>query len=90
MNSLNNIIQFLRKNPNHTKEKSPEGFCPNCWGRQEYGGNFYNALKTESPKDMELKKGWITTYVEQNLKRIQIPVKTVKPLCNVCFESFPR
>ena len=27
------------------KSKSPEGFCPNCWGRQEYSGKFFEALK---------------------------------------------
>jgi hypothetical protein len=28
----------------------PEGYCPNCWGREEYGGKFYSAIKKENGK----------------------------------------
>jgi len=88
MNLVKNILAFLIKNSNDNKIKSPDGFCPNCWGRQEYGGNFYKALKSENHKDLEHKKGWITWYVENNLKGISLQSKEKKLVCNVCFESY--
>lgn len=88
MNIVKNILTFLRKKPNSNKLKSPERFCPNCWGRQEYGGNFYKALKTENIKDLEHKKGWIKSYIESNLKGIYLHTKEKKPVCNVCLKSY--
>lgn len=88
MNPVKNILKFLKKNPNNNQAKSPEGFCPNCWGRQEYGGNFYNTLKSENIKDLEQKKGWIKLYVEQNLKGIHLKPKDETLLCNVCFKKY--
>jgi len=86
LNPVKNILSLLRKDPNVNKPQSSEGFCPNCWGRQEYGGNFYKALKTENIKDLMSKKGWITSYVERNLKGIHVQNKENKQVCNVCFE----
>ncbi|WP_418514091.1 hypothetical protein [Corallibacter sp.] len=88
MNTLKNILSFLNKTPQEKIGETPESFCPNCWGRQEYGGNFFKALKAEKLENLELKKGWITTYVERNLKHIQLQHKEKKHVCNVCFESF--
>ncbi|MDU8887071.1 hypothetical protein RXV94_12950 [Yeosuana sp. MJ-SS3] len=88
MNLTKSILKFLKKSPNHEHTNSPEGFCPNCWGRQEYGGNFYKALKSKNIKDLEQQKGWITSYVEQNLKAIHLKPKDKTLLCNVCFESY--
>ncbi|MBU3822868.1 hypothetical protein KO566_12415 [Flavobacteriaceae bacterium XHP0103] len=85
MDLVKNIIAYLNNNPNKHKRQAPENFCPNCWGRQEYGGNFHKAIKAETFKDLAHKKGWITSYVEQNLKGIQLH-KEKKLVCNVCFE----
>lgn len=87
MNGVKNILDFLNKNPNNSKDNTPEDFCPNCWGRQEYGGHFYKAVKSLSFKDLEQKKSWITSYVEHNLKGIHLKHKDGKQVCNVCFET---
>lgn len=86
MDLIKNLIAFLNKNPNKNIPQTPEGLCPNCWGRQEYGGNFHKAVKAESFKDLAHKKGWIKSYVEQNLKGIQLHPREKKLSCNVCFE----
>jgi hypothetical protein len=88
MNLVKNILTFLRKKSTSNKLKSPKGLCPNCWGRQEYGGNFYKALKAENIKDLEHKKGWIKMYIESNLKDISLQTNKKKLVCNVCFESY--
>ncbi len=33
------------KEPTH---ESPEGICPNCWGRQEWDGQYYKLLKARN------------------------------------------
>lgn len=30
------LIEYFKKSPEEVKNKNPEGFCPNCWGQQEY------------------------------------------------------
>ena len=45
MNLLKSFKKFLEKKDNSTE--SPEGFCPQCWGRQEYEGKFYEAVYKE-------------------------------------------
>jgi hypothetical protein len=30
------LIQFFKQSPEETKNKVPEGLCPNCWGEQEF------------------------------------------------------
>ena len=30
------LIKFFRKPQSETKDQTPEGVCPNCWGSQEY------------------------------------------------------
>jgi hypothetical protein len=33
---IETLIAFFKKPAAETKGKSPEGYCPNCWGAQEY------------------------------------------------------
>jgi hypothetical protein len=33
---IEQLIKFFKDKPSDTKGKTPEGFCPNCWGNQEY------------------------------------------------------
>ncbi len=37
---LDELIKFFKKPYEETKDKAPEGFCPNCWGEQEYDNKF--------------------------------------------------
>lgn len=33
---IETLIQYFKKPKEDTKDKTPEGLCPNCWGSQEY------------------------------------------------------
>lgn len=35
---IETLISFFKKTANETKGNAPEGYCPNCWGKQEYDG----------------------------------------------------
>ncbi|MFY0654793.1 MAG: hypothetical protein JXQ96_22365 [Cyclobacteriaceae bacterium] len=73
-----------------TKQISPEGYCPNCWGRQEYGGQFFESIKTEgiNTNNIEEKKGWIQAYAEKHLTGIQLNVNDAQLVCNNCHVNY--
>jgi hypothetical protein len=33
---IDTLLNFFRKSKEETKDSTPEGVCPNCWGNQEY------------------------------------------------------
>ena len=35
---IETLINFFKKTSNETKGKTPDEYCPNCWGKQEYDG----------------------------------------------------
>lgn len=86
MTLINNIKALLVGKSN----LPPSGFCPNCWGRQEYGGNFYEAVKNEGIdlNNIDQKKGWIQDYVNKNLSSIALQNRGTSKTCNVCYTSF--
>ena len=49
MNIAENIKRFFKaKENNETTNSAPEGICPNCWGRQEWEGNYYKLMKAKN------------------------------------------
>ena len=49
MNIAENIINFFKSKSNpETTGPAPEGICPNCWGRQEWEGNYYELMKARN------------------------------------------
>jgi hypothetical protein len=33
---IEELIAFFKRPQEETKNKTPNGYCPNCWGKQEY------------------------------------------------------
>ena len=49
MNIAQNIKRFFKaKEKNEPAGVAPEGVCPNCWGRQEWEGNYYKIMKARN------------------------------------------
>lgn len=86
MNIIERLLQFLKSEKHLTPSRSPEGFCPNCWGRQEYGGQFYEAIKVNAPNlnANDTNNGWIQDYVNKNLSEIVLKPKDHELVCNNC------
>lgn len=68
------LIDTLKNWLSTSKNEIPEGYCPNCWGFQEYSGNFYEAVlnKGITINNLEENKGWIQNYADQYLNNIKI------------------
>lgn len=86
MTVFENIKTLLSRNENKHEQAAPDGFCPNCWGRQEYSGSFYDAVKMEGidTQNIELKKGWIQAYAEKNLSGIELKPNDAGLVCHSC------
>ena len=39
---------FKKKSQNQETGLAPEGICPNCWGKQEWEGQFYEHMRAEN------------------------------------------
>jgi len=75
MNLGQSLLIFLE-----SKDKSittPEGFCPNRWGKEEYGGNFYKQIRQENlnVNSKESNVGWVNTYTNKYLEGIALKRK---------------
>lgn len=86
MNLIDNILMFFKRKNETELEEAPLGFCPNCWGRQEYGGQFFEAIKKEGVdiNSKDPNRGWIQEYVDKNLSNIQLHHDDGMLVCNKC------
>lgn len=84
MKSISNLLEYLKKDKK--REEVPEGFCPNCWGRLEYGGEFYKAVKEENIdlNNIEKHKGWVQALAGKYLYGIELKQKGKEWECEQC------
>ncbi len=45
MGIISSLISFFKRPKSETEDQTPEGFCPNCWGRQEYDNQIRELYK---------------------------------------------
>lgn len=84
MSIANNIWEYIKNGKK--KDLAPKGYCPNCWGNQEYGGQFFEAVRnhgidinTDNP-DI----GWIQDYAEKHLAGIKLEDHGDEYVCPTC------
>lgn len=86
MSTVETILRVFRKKKELGEDDTPPGYCPNCWGRQEYGQKFYKAALNQGVNinDPGPKKGWIQQYVDENLSQIQLKYEDEMLVCPHC------
>ena len=84
MSIIDNIKPSFNKNKNHeTTEQAPEGICPNCWGNQNWDGDFYEVMKgNKNDKRDDTYNNFINKIVETNISGITIHKDTYT--CKTC------
>jgi hypothetical protein len=84
MSIIDNIKTSFNKNKNHeTTEQAPEGICPNCWGNQNWDGDFYEVMKgNKNDKRDYTYNNFINKIVETNISGITIHKDTYT--CKTC------
>ncbi|WP_291871465.1 hypothetical protein [Maribacter sp.] len=83
MGVLENVKDFFKKKLNKEETASaPEGICPNCWGRQEWEGNFYTKIvaKNITPQDATY-----SSFIHEVVSKLdKITLKEDMLTCETC------
>ncbi len=84
MGLLDSIKKYLHSQPK--REDVPEHICPNCWGRQEYGGKFYEAIKNDLANANTTSEhlGWVLDYADKHLPGIYLQKEDDHLVCPTC------
>jgi hypothetical protein len=74
MNIIQNIKDyFTSKSEGNTSNKAPQGICPNCWGKQEWDGDFYKLNKgNKLVGNDQTYNSFINKIVESNISGIAV------------------
>ncbi len=74
------------------KELIDAGACPNCWGHQEYDGQYrqfvVDQTKSNINKDHQHQKSFIQQFVETNLEGIRLKKDEGELSCPACSKRF--
>jgi hypothetical protein len=83
MSIINNITTYLKeKLDGVNKETTPKGVCPNCWGEQEWEGEFYKKIET---KDINSESKTYISFVKNIADRLdKITLKGDLYECETC------
>ncbi|MDX6748040.1 hypothetical protein SHK09_14680 [Polaribacter sp. PL03] len=88
MNIIESIkTYFTAKVEGNTSKKAPVGICPNCWGKQEWEGDFYKQNKgNKLVSNDQTYNNFINKIVESNISGIVINADTYQ--CETCKTSY--
>ena len=70
------------------------GFCPNCWGQQEYDGKFIKAV--EDPQisinnhDPQAQRAFVMDFVKTHLEPIRLKNHEVYDQCPICKVKYAK
>ena len=89
MNLIQNIKDYFNSKANgNISEKAPVGICPNCWGKQEWEGEFYKQNRgNKLVGNNQTYNNFINKIVESNISGIIINKDTYQcETCNVGYK----
>ena len=83
MNLFESAKQLLQGT---SKMETPEEYCPNCWGRQEYAGQFLTKMKENKIdlNNIDTQMGWIEAYAIRHFEGIKPNVSEGVQSCQSC------
>ncbi len=84
------LKRFLKSGIKPTE--TPDGICPNCWGQQEYGDEFFNLVKKEGIdiNTVDERSGWILEYANKYLPGIMLHETEGDMACTTCKLSYRK
>lgn len=86
MTFIENIAEFYNNSENITKEETPKGVCPNCWGTQEYDGKVRKLFKDHQidVNNKKAKYSFIQGFVVTYLDGIRLKKRNNNLECSTC------
>ena len=79
---------FKKKESKGENALAPEGVCPNCWGKQEWDGEYYKFMKGQNGNPSEETYNNFVQDVARKLDKITIKQNTYT--CETCKVSYTK
>ena len=80
---------FTSKAEGNISKKAPVGICPNCWGKQEWEGEFYKLNKgNKLIGNDQTYNNFINKIVENNISGLAINQENYE--CETCKISYKQ
>ena len=83
MNLAESLKKYFKDKSNDKNiGPSPEGVCPNCWGRQEWEGNYYELMKA---KNITPESNTYDSFINEVVRKLdKITLKEDSYECTTC------
>ena len=89
MNIITNLKNYFKaKSKGDETIKTPDGVCPNCWGKQEWDGDFYKKIKVNNITPEH--KTYDSFIHEVASKLDKITLKEDILICQTCNISYKK
>ncbi len=87
MSLLDNLKSyFSKKRNNENIQIAPEGVCPNCWGKQEWDGEFYKKIVANN---ITPEHNTYNNFIHEVAEKLdKITLKEDKYVCQTCKASY--
>lgn len=73
-------------------EIASAGVCPNCWGRQDYDGQFVQFVEDKTKSninhDKQHQKAFVQQFIEDNVTGIRLKKDGNQQYCPVCKSKY--
>jgi protein-arginine kinase activator protein McsA len=87
MSLIDNIKSYFNKKINNEPAgDAPGGVCPNCWGKQEWEGEFYKKIKANNITPEHNTYNSFINEVAKKLDKITLKEDTL--VCETCKVSY--
>ena len=89
---IETLIAFFKKSKKETNGKTPRGFCPNCWGSQEYDNQVREMYKDQqvNVNNHEANHAFIQDFVVTHLDGIHLKKGNNSFECPTCRMKYPN
>lgn len=86
MDIIKSLTNYFNAKDNNKEIKHPEGICPNCWGKQEWDGEYYKKIKAYN---ITPQHNTYNSFVHEVASKLdKITLKDDLLICETCKVSF--
>ena len=87
---IDTLLSYFKKSREETKNESPEGYCPNCWGTQEYDNEIRELYKDKQidVNNHEANYAFIQDFVVNHIDGIKLKRGNNSLECPTCHTNF--
>ena len=89
---IEKLIAFFKKPKEKTKGQTPDGFCPNCWGSQEYDNQIRELYKDKQVdvNNHEANYAFIQDFVVTHVNGIHLKKGKNSFECPTCRKKYQQ